>query len=204
GPSCSGKTTLGRALTRILPNCRILNQDDYYKPDSEIPVDPETGLDNWDTPAAVDFDQFIAAIDAARAINASTDQPPTWGTAQSYIPTPPIERPQQGAAVDDGAVDERVLFELRDALHSSYQAERFIVVDGFLLFADPRVAEHLDVRVFVTASKTTLQRRRDARVGYTTVEGFWQDPPGYFDKIVWPNYVLHHHTLLELIGINGE
>lgn len=34
--------------------------------------------------------------------------------------------------------------------------------------------------------------RREARSGYVTLEGFWQDPPGYVDKVVWPNYVKDH------------
>jgi nicotinamide/nicotinate riboside kinase len=32
------------------------------------------------------------------------------------------------------------------------------------------------------------KQRRESRTGYVTIEGFWADPPGYFDKIVWPNY----------------
>jgi hypothetical protein len=30
------------------------------------------------------------------------------------------------------------------------------------------------------------EARREARTGYTTIEGWWADPPGYVDKIVWP------------------
>jgi len=37
--------------------------------------------------------------------------------------------------------------------------------------------------------------RREARSGYVTLEGFWEDPPGYVDKIVWPNYVKDHRFL---------
>jgi len=37
--------------------------------------------------------------------------------------------------------------------------------------------------------------RREARSGYVTLEGFWEDPPGYVDKIVWPNYVNDHKFL---------
>lgn len=30
-----------------------------------------------------------------------------------------------------------------------------------------------------------------------TLEGFWEDPPGYVDKIVWPNYVHNHEWMFE-------
>lgn len=32
------------------------------------------------------------------------------------------------------------------------------------------------------------------------MEGFWEDPPGYVDNVVWPNYVKDHAFLFE----NGE
>lgn len=33
-----------------------------------------------------------------------------------------------------------------------------------------------------------------------TIEGFWEDPPGYVDKVVWPNYVKDHAFLF----VNGD
>ncbi|KAI8051268.1 P-loop containing nucleoside triphosphate hydrolase protein, partial [Syncephalis plumigaleata] len=186
GPSCSGKTTLGRALTRILPNCSLINQDNFYKPDSEIPVDPATGLDNWDTPDALDFPRFTYASNA-------------------HLPTPPTEQVlTQGAIVDDDAVDDQLIEELRQQYSSALAGYRFVVVDGFLLFTNPEIVARLDVRIFVTASRETLKRRREARVGYITVEGFWQDPPGYFDRIVWPNFILHHQSILDQIHKKKE
>ncbi|RKP27523.1 P-loop containing nucleoside triphosphate hydrolase protein, partial [Syncephalis pseudoplumigaleata] len=193
GPSCSGKTTLGRALTRILPRCSLINQDNFYKPDSEIPVDPATGLDNWDTPDALDFPRFIAAIEEASA----REKPDLLSAlkahaSNAHLPTPPTEQLTQGAIMDDDAVDDQLIDELRLQYASALAGHRFVVVDGFLLFTHPEIVSRLDVRIFVTASRETLKRRRESRVGYITVEGFWQDPPGYFDRIVWPNFVLHH------------
>lgn len=43
GPTSSGKTTLAHALTRILPNTLLIHADDFYRPDSEIPL-TEDGL----------------------------------------------------------------------------------------------------------------------------------------------------------------
>lgn len=42
-----------------------------------------------------------------------------------------------------------------------------------------------------------------ARDGYVTLEGFWKDPPGYVDKIVWPNYVEAHKWLFEDGDVEG-
>lgn len=37
-----------------------------------------------------------------------------------------------------------------------------------------------------------------------TSEGIWEDPPGYFDKIVWPNYVEDHQWMFELGDVDGR
>jgi len=36
-----------------------------------------------------------------------------------------------------------------------------------------------------------------------TLEGFWEDPPGYVDKIVWPNYVKEHAFLFHGGDVEG-
>ena len=37
-----------------------------------------------------------------------------------------------------------------------------------------------------------------------TVEGFWEDPPGYVDKVVWPNYVKDHAFLFQNGDVEGQ
>lgn len=46
-------------------------------------------------------------------------------------------------------------------------------------------------------SRARATARREARDGYVTLEGFWADPPGYVDKVVWPNYAASHAWLFE-------
>lgn len=58
----------------------------------------------------------------------------------------------------------------------------------------------LDIKLFLLVSRQTATQRREARDGYVTLEGFWTDPPGYVEKIVWPNYVEAHRWLFE----NGD
>lgn len=50
----------------------------------------------------------------------------------------------------------------------------------------------IDTKLFLTVSRAKATQRREARDGYVTLEGFWTDPPGYVDKIVWPNYAEAH------------
>jgi nicotinamide/nicotinate riboside kinase len=57
--------------------------------------------------------------------------------------------------------------------------------------------EHLDIKLFLRTTAAKAHARRAARSGYITLEGFWEDPPGYVEKIVWPNYVKEHAFLFE-------
>lgn len=75
---------------------------------------------------------------------------------------------------------------------------RVCLLDGFLLYAPPRfdrVMALLDVKLFLQVGRERATRRRAARDGYVTLEGFWRDPPGYVDEVVWPNYVAAHRWM---------
>ena len=83
---------------------------------------------------------------------------------------------------------------------------RLCVLDGFLLYPPSMavVQPLLDVKLFVRASFAHAKRRREARDGYVTLEGFWADPPGYVEKIVWPNYVADHAWMFENGDVEGR
>ncbi|KAK3304297.1 putative nicotinamide riboside protein [Chaetomium strumarium] len=77
---------------------------------------------------------------------------------------------------------------------------RLCILDGFLLFSPQpqplcRVTSLLDIKLFLQVSKQKALQRREARDGYVTLEGFWKDPPGYVEKIVWPNYAAAHRWM---------
>jgi len=75
---------------------------------------------------------------------------------------------------------------------------RMCLLDGFLLYSPPTLSAvmgMIDVKLFLQVSRARATQRREARDGYVTLEGFWKDPPGYVDRIVWPNYVDAHRWL---------
>jgi nicotinamide/nicotinate riboside kinase len=62
----------------------------------------------------------------------------------------------------------------------------------------------MDIKLFLRVSYAKAKARREARSGYVTLEGFWEDPPGYVDKIVWPNYVEDHKWMFESDDVEGN
>jgi len=46
--------------------------------------------------------------------------------------------------------------------------------------------------LFLTARHEDVLRRRASRGGYVTLEGWWEDPVGYVEEVVWGNYVRDH------------
>lgn len=79
---------------------------------------------------------------------------------------------------------------------------RIGVVEGFMCYLKNK-PRFWDLGLFFTGDKAVLKARREARDGYATLEGWWQDPPGYFDEIVWPGYVESHGWLFK-DGVEGD
>lgn len=79
------------------------------------------------------------------------------------------------------------------------QPPPLVIVEGFLLFGRSIPAplrELFDVKILLRASYGDAKARRERRNGYVTLEGFWRDPEGYFDEVVWPGYVREHGGLV--------
>jgi nicotinamide/nicotinate riboside kinase len=84
--------------------------------------------------------------------------------------------------------------------------QRICIFDGFLLYnrAMANLQPLIDIKLFLRVSYAKAKARREARSGYVTLEGFWEDPPGYVDKIVWPNYVQDHAFLFNDGDVEGS
>ncbi|RKP38111.1 P-loop containing nucleoside triphosphate hydrolase protein, partial [Dimargaris cristalligena] len=177
GPSCSGKTTLARQIQALVPHCVVAHQDDFFRPESKIPIDPVTGLANWDCNEAIDWPRLTAALLHFRQ----------FGRLPEYRLTELPSSTEPHLCLSASAREQ--LSPLVQTLSHSTQA--ILLVDGFLLFHQPTTAQLFDARILISASYETIKERRLNRPNYQTLEGWWVDPPNYFDLIVWPHYLAH-------------
>ncbi|KAF2478969.1 P-loop containing nucleoside triphosphate hydrolase protein [Neohortaea acidophila] len=194
GVSSSGKTTLARLLRDIFPNSFVLHEDDFYKPDAEIPVNEAAGgVADWDCLEAINLPQFEKALSHIR---------------EHGMPPPDLVSKEDKNSVGQVDVDRIVVDDLE------WKAGRWMfedvppiaIIDGFLMYAEgmKEVRSLFDVKLLLRTDYQTAKARREARSGYVTLEGFWEDPPGYVDKVVWPNYVKDHAFLFKDGDVEGE
>ncbi|KAK7543140.1 P-loop containing nucleoside triphosphate hydrolase protein [Phyllosticta citricarpa] len=199
GPSSSGKTTLARLLREILPSAYILHLDDFYKHDSQIPVN-SAGVQDWDCLDAIDIPPLRNALEHIKA----------HGT-----PPPDFVSKEDQNAVGECGISSAVFDKCRERVRQYFEsvkdkwgARKIAIIDGFLLFssemAELGIRDQFDLRLFLRTSYATAKKRREARSGYITLEGFWEDPPGYVDDVVWPNYVKDHNFLFQGGDVDGE
>ncbi|HWA01755.1 MAG TPA: uridine kinase [Caulobacterales bacterium] len=136
GGSCSGKTTVARALMHALrPNAVMIAEDDYYHCSSAVP-DFDARTFNFDVPSSKDHALLKRNLEAARRGEAF-DKP-------LYDFKTHRRRPES----------ERIL------------PKRFLIAEGMHLLADADLAALFDLKVFMdTDRKNRMDRRmlRDAR-----------------------------------------
>jgi nicotinamide/nicotinate riboside kinase len=199
GPSCSGKTTIARLLTRIFPGpTPLIHEDDFFRPEGELPT--RAGHVNWDCAAALDIAALVATLRHARERGA--------------LPAG-LESKEAQNTVGERRVSEECVERLRGVVEAwmgavgapaAGRAKGLVVVDGFLLFGEgvTEVRELLDVKLLLRATFDATTRRRKARNGYVTLEGFWVDPEGYAEEVVWPAYVEEHGFMFVEGDVEGE
>ncbi|KAK3080713.1 hypothetical protein LTS18_013849 [Coniosporium uncinatum] len=198
GPSSSGKTTLARLLRDAYkPNAYILHQDDFYYTDEQIPYrnfDDRPKLQDWDCEEAIDWFQLRKTLEHihqhCRIPRDHSSKEDTNSVGQVDVSSATLSRLREQA--------QNFLHDAQTALKKPAGAFNVFIIDGFLLFP-PQLKEpvcgYFHRSLFLRADYATVKRRREARTGYATLEGFWEDPPGYVDDVVWPNYVRYHRRL---------
>ncbi|KAI1139660.1 P-loop containing nucleoside triphosphate hydrolase protein [Hypoxylon sp. FL0543] len=216
GASSSGKTTLARLLRDVFPNTFILHEDDFYKPETELPS--KDGLLDWDCAEAISIPDMKRALEHIRAQGTF---PPFVDSKedQNSIGACPVPESAIAAAkakvaswASPGQPGHSILFSSPSPSTSPESGSaqpkvRICILDGFLLYSPEMEAGGipalLDAKLFLRVSRARATRRRERRDGYVTLEGFWTDPPGYVDKIVWPNYVASHAALFRGGDVEG-
>jgi len=193
GVSSSGKTTLARLLRDIHPKTFILHEDDFYKTDTEIPVNKD-GVQDWDCLESINLPELEKALEHIKL----------HGTLPDWLES----KEDQNSVGESGVVKERIAElkkEAHDLLSGGQRNVPIAIIDGFLLFSEEMkaVRELFDIKLLLRTDYKTAKSRREARSGYVTLEGFWEDPPGYVDNVVWPNYVKDHAFLFENGDVEG-
>ncbi|PIA19419.1 P-loop containing nucleoside triphosphate hydrolase protein [Coemansia reversa NRRL 1564] len=208
GPSCSGKTTIALNLVKLFPQTVVIHQDDFYKPDSQIPFNKEIGIQDWDCPEAFDMEKLVNTIQETRErleqhSNMRCHDDDTIGKQFHYASQWANPPEDVDSAVSSDELESTRQFVLESLGISSAEEIPFsvILLDGILLFHDRSngcayPGAECNAGLLVFARRHTLRQRREARSGYTTKEGIWEDPPEYFDAIVWPNFIKYHSAVI--------
>lgn len=202
GVTSSGKTTLARLLARIFPSTSILHVDDYYHTDSAIPI--HHGVQDWDCAEAINLPKLEDTLERIR--NGEDVEPIKKEMASSEV-----------LKGDEGMREENTVELLKEEVGrwedtlgrergETWRPRRLVIVDGFLLFgvSANSICSLFDVRILLRAGYEDSKKRRAARPGYDTIEGWWEDPPDYFDQIVWPNFVKEHSFLFKNQDVHGD
>ena len=123
-----------------------------------------------------------------------------------------VEKELDGVhGVENSPISTRKIAALRRrALEWPEEAKkrRIVLVEGILLFSPHAplsvLAELYNIKVLLRSTHKAAKTRREARNGYVTLEGFWQDPPGYFDKVVWPGFERTYGSLFSGGDVEGQ
>lgn len=167
-------------------------QDDFYKPDAEIPINSKTGLQDWDCPEAFDLKYMHQVI---QSIKATRDVP------SSFVSKEETNTLGESTVSDSQLQHIEKKFESNETVKNTL----YVIIDGIMLYHDPELLiPYLDLAIFLRSPYETLKKRREARAGYVTLDGFWKDPPGYFDDMVWPGYVKAYSYLFEKNSANPD
>ncbi|KAL8730286.1 MAG: hypothetical protein Q9166_004169 [cf. Caloplaca sp. 2 TL-2023] len=209
GLSSTGKSTIASILPSIFPPPRytliILHVDDFYKPQSELPLREE--LLDWDCVESLDWPRLEDTVrrwkDGGEVKEGKVNPQPHFGSS-----TAAAGKNDKGE--EGGRITQPLVEQLRDDVLTAdvgRGSQRILILDGFLLFTPSVPASFqslIDLKCLLRAPYAEAKRRREARSGYQTMEGWWEDPPGYFDKVVWPNYVDENKGLFVNEDVDGN
>ncbi|MCJ1466378.1 ribosylnicotinamide kinase [Pseudocyphellaria aurata] len=199
GVASSGKTTLAHLLSSIIPPdvpVLLLQQDDFLVP-KHLLVPLRNGELDADGPDAIDLAALKRVLNYAKHTG---KLPPGFHTVQA-------EADEHARAISSVSQDE--LEDLKALISRSelFQAGRPVaIVDGSLLYHDPKIRSLFDVKILLRASRELSRRRRFEKPEYTgseSGEDFWRTRE-YFDRVLWSNYSEEFGPLFENGDVQGR
>lgn len=168
GVTCGGKTTLAEKLKKILPNSKVISQDDYFldiNDPRQVRI-PELNHFNFELLTSMDMDQMFADI----------MQILKFKSTKKHVLTC-LEKTQTTAFRNTIDLSNFVYETLKKA------KTNVLIIEGFSIFNYKPIEAVCDLKYYFTLEEEECRTRRLKRVYEPP------DCPGYFEKYVWPEYL---------------
>ncbi|XP_058300928.1 nicotinamide riboside kinase 1 isoform X1 [Hylobates moloch] len=184
GVTNGGKTTLAKNLQKHLPNCSVISQDDFFKPESEIETD-KNGFLQYD----VDL-RFRHVGQTGLELLTSGDLPTSASQSTGITVLEALNMEKMVAAISCWMESAR-----RSVVSTNQESAEeipILIIEGFLLFNYKPLDTIWNRSYFLTIPYEECKRRRSTRVYEPP------DSPGYFDGHVWPMYLKHRQEMQDI------
>lgn len=182
GATNSGKTTISKELHSLFPNSVLLHQDDFFydeTSDKHTKI-PELNHINFEILSSIDMGAF------KNQIRMIIESEIPLNNAQPAPSDVELKFKEKYFSAEINPSDQ--------CLINKFQRLQFIpnilIIEGFLIFNDDQLQDLCDLKFYFTMNKTLCWDRRKMRT--------YQPPdvPGYFEKYVWPLYLVHYEEVL--------
>jgi nicotinamide/nicotinate riboside kinase len=203
----------------------LLHADDFYRPESALPF--RNGFRNWDCVEALDVPRLENVLGALKSGDVAIEEvlrglprQGEWdggsageGEGEGGENGDGVHKVPPPASAGAGVVSDEVVAQLRASTqaylrhhHLAPGHHAIILTDGFLLLGRslPRLRALFSTKILLRASYADAKARRERRKAYVTLDGFWEDPEGYFEGVVWPAWGEEHGWLFEGGDVQGE